>query len=95
MNHPPLKEGATIHHLPVVRCALPGASCGQQIISAPLQSSQGMLHFPCAGYRQLPFYGQVFRNEIRLYFFYGTAYNEASEKLEFADFAFSTLNKLK
>ena len=35
---PPLKEGATIHHLKVVCCALPGASCGKRMIarSVPL-----------------------------------------------------------
>ncbi len=34
-----LKEGATIHHLPVVRCALPGASCGKQMVSVDFQSA--------------------------------------------------------
>ena len=29
----PLKEGATIHHLKVVGCALPGASCGKRMIA--------------------------------------------------------------
>ena len=27
------KEGATIHHLKVVCCALPGASCGKRMIA--------------------------------------------------------------
>ena len=96
MSHPPLKEGATIHHLPVARCALPGASCGQQIIFALLQSSQGTLHFPCAGVASYPFvdlspgitlYYKLFPfakfSEIRLYFFNGIAYNEAINKLRF------------
>ena len=43
-NYTPLWE--------VVRCALPGASCGKRMIFALLQSSQGTLHFPCAGCRQ-------------------------------------------
>ena len=66
MNHSPLKEGATIHHLPVVRCALPGASCGKQMISAPLQSLQGTLHFPCAGGSQLPLYVLVGQKHLGL-----------------------------
>ena len=66
MNQSPLKEGATIHHLPVVRCALPGASGGKRMISAPLQSSQGTLHFPCAGYRQLSFCGLAVKMHLEL-----------------------------
>ena len=64
MNHPPLKEGAIIHHLPVVRCALPGASCGKRMIFASLQSSQATLHFPCAVYRQLLIYGLADWNSL-------------------------------
>lgn len=32
----PLKEGTTIHHLKVVRCALPGDSCGKRMIASTL-----------------------------------------------------------
>ena len=35
----PLKEGATIHHLKAVRCALPRAPCREQMISADFQSA--------------------------------------------------------
>lgn len=46
-NYTPLRE--------VVHCALPGASCGQQMIFVSLLSSQGTLHFPCAGPASYPF----------------------------------------
>ena len=49
----PLKEGATIHHLKVVCCA-------------SSQSSQGKLHFPCAGCRQLPLCGLAARKHLAL-----------------------------
>ena len=35
----PLKEGATIHHLKVVCCALPGASCGKRMIARSVPAS--------------------------------------------------------
>ena len=46
----PLKEGATIHHLKVVCCALPGASCGKQMIArsvpAPVNHHRGSYTSP-------------------------------------------------
>ena len=66
---PPLKEGAIIQH-EVVCCALPGASCGKQMISRRFaigsQSSQGTLHFPCSGLRQLPFCGLASWKQLAL-----------------------------
>ena len=66
------------------------------MISALLQSSQGTIHFPCAGYRQLPLCGLADRNHLALQvvsvrqifrnptiFFYGIAYNGASDKAGF------------
>ena len=61
----PLKEGATIHHLKVVCCALRKADdCPQR--SGSCQSSQGKLHFPCAGCRQLPLCGLAARKHLAL-----------------------------
>ena len=83
-NDTPLRE--------VVHCALPGASCGQQIFNL-LQSSQGKLHLPYAGSASYPFVdlpgGITFHcklfppdkfSEIQLYFFYEITYNRASDK---------------
>lgn len=68
----PSEEGATIHHLSVVCCALRGrlrccydwhrggvfASCILRKADdlSPLQSTQGTLRFPCVGCRPLPHY---------------------------------------
>ena len=56
---PPLKEGATIHHLKVVCCALPGASCGKRMIArsvpAPANHHRGSYTSPALAAASYPF----------------------------------------
>ena len=56
---PPLKEGATIHHLKVVCCALPGASCGKRMIArsvpAPVNHHRGSYTSPALAAASYPF----------------------------------------
>ena len=54
MNHPPLKEGATIHHLPVVRCALPGAACGKRMILLRTNHHRGRYTSPALSTASYP-----------------------------------------
>ena len=55
----PLKEGATIHHLKVVCCALPGASCGKRMIArsvpAPVNHHRGSYTSPALADASYPF----------------------------------------
>jgi len=55
----PLKEGATIHHLKVVCCALPGASCGKRMIArsvpAPVNHHRGSYTSPALAAASYPF----------------------------------------
>ena len=55
----PLKEGATIHHLKVVCCALPGASCGKRMIArsapAPANHHRGSYTSPALAAASYPF----------------------------------------
>ena len=88
-NYTPLRE--------VVHCALPEASCGQQMISVDFQSAPiitGEVTLPLRWLTpatDLP-PGIILRcklfpsdkfAEIRLYFFYEIAYNGAGDKSEF------------
>lgn len=90
-NYTPLRE--------VVHCALPGASCGQQMISVDFQSAPiitGEATLPLRWLRQLPLCGlaalKALRcnlfpsdkfSEIQLYFFNGITYNGASDESQF------------
>ena len=60
-NYTPLRE--------VVHCALPGASCGQQMISVDFQSAPiitGEATLPLRWLCQLPFCGLATRNHLAL-----------------------------
>ena len=87
----PLKEGATIHHLKVVCCALPGASCGKRMIAR-----SGSYTSPALATASYPFVDLPPGNTLRrklfpsskfynrpLYFSETMRYNEVNDKLEF------------
>ena len=66
----PLKEGATIHHLKVVCCALPGASCGKRMfarsVPAPVNHHMGSYTSPALAAASYPFMGSPLEDTIVL-----------------------------
>jgi len=81
-NYTPLRE--------VVHCALPGASCGQQMISVDFQSAPiitGEATLPLRWLRQLPLYGLATRKSFRkgIPFSKLKLYNRASDKSELTE----------
>ena len=66
----PLKEGATIHHLKVVCCALPGASCGKRMIArsvpAPANPHRGSYTSPALAAASYPFVDLPSENILQL-----------------------------
>ena len=78
----PLKEGATIHHLKVVCCALPGASCGKRMIArsvpAPVNHHRGSYTSPALAAASYPFVDLPPGNTLRCKLFpFGKFYNSS------------------
>ncbi len=75
----PLKEGATIHHLKVVCCALPGASCGKPMIArsvpAPVNHHRGSYTSPALAAASYPFVDLPPGNTLRCKLFPFSKFN--------------------
>ncbi len=90
-NYTPLRE--------VVHCALPGASCGQQMISTDFQSAPiitGEATLPLRWLCQLPLCGFATRKSFRkrIPFSKLKLYNSASDKSGFERRSFLSSNRL-
>ena len=84
----PLKEGATIHHLKVVCCALPGASCGKQMIArsvpAPVNHHRGSYTSPALAAASYPFVDLPPGNTLRCKLFPFSKFIQIQSQLHFS-----------
>ena len=84
----PLKEGATIHHLKVVCCALPGASCGKRMIArsvpAPVNHHRGSYTSPALAAASYPFVDLPPGNTLRCKLFPFSKFIQIQSQLHFS-----------
>ena len=75
----PVGYPSTIHHLKVVRCALPGASCGKRMIApsvpAPVNHHRGSYTSPALAAASYPFVDLPPGNTLRCKLFPSSKFN--------------------